>query len=73
MLTLDFFRCEDGCLYYEKGDHYCISEAEDGNYYVLTHQRLSDDLNDIIENDYACSSLSVAIASIEALENGEEI
>ena len=74
MLHLDAFRSEDGRLYYEHGiRHYTISDAEDGNYFVLTVERLTDDLNDIITDDYACSSLSVAIASIESLENGEDI
>lgn len=74
MLHLESFRSEDGRLYYEHGiRHYTISDAEDGNYFVLTVERLTEDLNDIIAENYACSSLSVAIASIESLESGEEI
>ena len=74
MLHLEAFRAEDGRLYYELGQtHYTIADADDGNYYVLTVERLTDDLDDIITNEYACSTLSVAVASIEALENGEEI
>lgn len=47
-------------------NHYVI--YQDNGYYTLSVRRLDE-----MEETYGCSSLSVAIASIEALERGEEI
>ena len=47
-------------------NHYVI--YQDNGYYTLSVRRLDE-----TEETFGCSSLSVAIASIEALERGEEI
>lgn len=45
---------------------------QDSGYYTLSVRRL-DGLPDGLEETYGCSSLSIAIASIEDLEQGKEI
>lgn len=47
-------------------NHYVI--YQDNGYYTLSVRRLDE-----TEETFGCSSLHVAIASIEALERGEEI
>lgn len=47
-------------------NHYVI--YQDNGYYTLSVRRLDE-----TEETYGCSSLSVAIANIEAMERGEEI
>lgn len=65
--------CED-ILFYEGENHYSVMKDDCG--YTLLVERLiqtGEDDSEIVQNAYACSSVTVAIASIEALENGEEI
>ena len=72
MLNIGDFHVIDGCvLFYESANHYYISEG-DYNDFCLVVERL-DENGDIVSASYGCTSISVAIASIEALENGEEI
>ena len=70
MLDLSMFDVLGSVLFYESERHYFISKDDCG--YVLRIETLDDNF-DISVESYACSSLSVAVASIEALENGEEI
>lgn len=51
---------------YSGKNHYVI--YQDSGYYTLSVRR-----PDGLEETYACSTLSVAIASIEDLEQGKEI
>lgn len=67
MLNLEQFTCRDGRLSYEgETHHYYISHCN--CYYSLAILTLNGDFN-----RYYCGSLTTAIASIEAVERGEEI
>ena len=61
---------ETAMVYVGKEYIYYITEALLGGYYKLTVSYLN---GSGIADRYSCSSLSVAIANIEALERGEEI
>lgn len=64
--------CED-ILFYEGENHYSIMK-DDCGYTLLVERLVYEGEDTIVETDsYGCGSISVAIASIEALENGEEI
>lgn len=62
-------------LVYHGGNRYTITEAPRGfDGYELAVDILDDDFEDIIETrTYAASSVSSAIATIEAIERGEEV
>ena len=68
MLNLELLHKENNTLVYESDVRYVIRHSSARSYYILTV-----DSNDTEPMDYACDSLAVAFASIEALENGEEI
>lgn len=57
---------DSSVMSYSGKNHYVI--YQDSGYYTLSVRR-----TDGLEETYACSSLSVAIASIEDLEQGKEI
>lgn len=60
------------CLMYYGSKHYYIYDS--GNYYTLVVAEILSNGEEKEEAEkYACSSLSSAIASIEALEKGETI
>ena len=60
------------CLRYYGSKHYYIYDS--GNYYTLVVAEILSNGEEKEETEkYACSSLSSAIASIEALEKGETI
>lgn len=60
------------CLRYYGSKHYYIYDS--GNYYTLVVAEILSNREEKEEAEkYACSSLSSAIASIEALEKGETI
>lgn len=72
-MTIDISKMEilkdtddSSVIRYSGKNHYVI--YQDSGYYTLSVRR-----PDGLEETYACSSLSVAIASIEAVEHGEEI
>ena len=72
MLNIGDFQVIDGCvLFYEGEKHYYVSEGDYNDFCLVVHS-LDENCN-LVSASYGCSSLSVAIASIEALENGEEI
>ena len=60
------------CLRYYGSKHYYIYDS--GNYYTLVVAEILSNGEEKEEAEkYVCSSLSSAIASIEALEKGETI
>lgn len=73
MLNIGKFEITDTILFYEGAEHhYLVYKSEGYDGYSLDVETL-DDEGDIHTERYACGSVSSAIASIEALENGEEI
>ena len=66
-----FTSCIEGLRYFGAND-YLITDA--GKYYAV-HVAFMDDAQENVtrEESYAASSLSTAIATIEALERGEEV
>lgn len=75
MLDITRFDVIGDVLFYEGERHYSISQDPDEIGYVLYVETLNEGNGDfdISGESYACRSVAVAIASIEALENGEEI
>lgn len=70
-MYLEFFDAIDGALIYTGMNQYCISK--DGADYVVDVETL-DEYGEAQEGPrYIASSLSAAIAQIEAIENGEEV
>jgi len=62
------------CLKYFGENHYHIFKYPDKDSYYLCVAKLDNQSEELdIKDDYVCSSLSSAIATIEALENGEEV
>jgi len=53
--------------------HYGIAWKQDANYYLLYVGTMDNDGEYVDEKIYHHSKLSTAIASIEAMENGEEV
>ena len=73
MLNIGKFKVCGTILFYEGVEHHYLVYKSDGyDGYSLDVESLDDEGN-IHTERYACGSISSAIASIEALENGEEI
>ena len=75
ILDISRFDVMDNLLFYEGNEaHYSVRKEEPGfSGYVLVVEKLDENGDAYTAGSYACSTLSVAITSIESLENGEEI
>ena len=79
MLDLSAFQVAESKVYkvlkYFGENHYYIFAYPDKDSYYLCVAKLDSRMEefDIKQDDYVCSSLSSAIAIIEALEKGEEV
>lgn len=73
MLEITSFTAGDSALVYHGANRYWIFD-HGRNGFELFIDVMSEDLEEIIDNkSFNCSTLSSAIATIEAMENGEEV
>ena len=72
-LSLNDFQITGNSIRYFGGNHYTITDAAPFDGFTVTVEALDDDGYDTNVFTYAASTLSAAIATVEALENGEEI
>ena len=76
MLDLNSFKSagayDEGLTYFGV-NQYIITENEKHNGYTVFVTSLDDDGEAYDNGEYAASTLSIAIATIEQIENGEEI
>ena len=71
MLELNQFTVTVEGMQYFGANHYTITD--EGGYFAVHVETLDDNGNAVPAGSYAASTLSTAIATIEALERGEEI
>lgn len=72
MIDLDMMVMSESALVYHGANKYFISQQ--GDSYAVDVELMDEYLEKIIGNlHFACSTLSAAIATVESIENGEEV